>query len=193
MFRRASLAAFVLMVLSTSSVLAATKTVTVYNKAFKPGTVTITVGDSVSFKNITLKTHSPTPTNNYSWGGVSVGPGQSVVVTPTQTGSYPYFCALHPLRHKGTVAVKMGVSPTAGTTATMFTLTLGTMTAPGVLVHQVYARVNGGAWVLRATTNAPTHSLLLTTAGTWELQTRMKYVLGGATSAYSPISTVMVF
>src|SRR6187397_2957256 len=101
MFKRASLVALLLMVLSTSSVLAATKTVTVTNKAFKPGIVSITVGDSVTFTNGTLKAHSPTPTNNYSWSGVTVAAGKSVVVTPTQSGSYPYFCALHPLRHKG--------------------------------------------------------------------------------------------
>jgi plastocyanin len=193
MFKRASLVALLLMVLSTSSVLAATKTVTVTNKAFKPGTVTITVGDTVTFKNTSLKSHQPTPTNNYSWSGVTVGAGQSVVVTPTQSGSYPYFCALHPLRHKGTVAVKMGVSPAAGTTATMFHFVLGTVTAPGVLVHQLYARVNGGAWQLIGTTAAPTFDHLLTTVGTWDLEVRMKYVLGGATSDYSPISTVVVF
>ena len=193
MFKRASLVALLLMVLGTSSVLAATKTVTVTNKAFKPGTVTITVGDSVTFKNTSLKSHTPTPTNNYSWSGVTVAAGQSVVVTPTQSGSYPYFCALHPLRHKGTVAVKMGVSPAAGTTATMFHFVLGTVTAPGVLVHQLYARVNGGAWQLIGTTSAPTFDHLLTTVGTWELEARMKYVLGGATSDYSPISTVVVF
>ena len=193
MFKRASLVALLLMVLSTSSVLAATKTVTVTNRAFKPRTVIITVGDSVTFKNGTLKSHSPTPTNNYSWSGVTVTAGHSVVVTPTQSGSYPYFCALHPLKHKGTVAVKMGVSPAAGTTATMFHIVLGTVTAPGVLVHQLYGRVNGGAWVLLGTTAAPTFDRLLTTVGTWELESRMKYVLGGATSDYSPISTVVVF
>ena len=193
MFKRASLVALLLMVLSTSSALAATKTVTVTNKAFKPGIVTITVGDSVTFTNMTLKSHSPTPTNNYSWNGVTVAAGKSVVVTPTQSGSYPYFCALHPLRHKGTVSVKIGVSPAAGTTATMFHFVLGTVTAPGVLVHQLYARVNGGAWQLIGTTSAPTFDHLLTTVGTWELEARMKYVLGGATSGYSPISTVVVF
>ena len=193
MFKRASLVALLLMVLSTSSVLAATKTVTVTNKAFKPGTVSITVGDSVTFTNGTLKSHSPTPTNNYSWSGVTVTAGHSVVVTPTQSGSYPYFCALHPLRHKGTVAVKMGVSPAAGTTATMYHFTLGTVTAPGVLVHQLYSRLNGGAWALLGTTAAPTFDHLLVTTGTWEFEVRMKYVLGGATSDFSPISTVMVF
>lgn len=193
MVRRAGLVAVLLMLLSTSSVFAATSTVTVTNRAFKPATVNVTVGNSVKWTNNTLKSHAPTPSNNWSFSGVTVAPGASATVTATQAGSFPYFCALHPTKHSGTVSVRMGVSPAAGNTTTFFSITLGTVTAPGVLVHQVYVRQNGGAWQLRVTTNAASVQIFFPSTGTWDIQTRMKYVLGGALSGYSPISTVVVF
>ena len=193
MVRRAALLAVIAVLLSTSSVLAATSTVKMYNNYFSPKTQTITIGNSVKWRNVSTKRHDATPTVNWSWGGVSVAAGAtSPVVTPTQAGSFAYFCSLHATM-KGTVKVRMQVSPAAGTTGTYFLLTLGTVTTPGVLVHQVEARLNGGAWQLRATTAAPQTSLLFTTAGTWDLRTRLRYQLGGQTSGYSPLSTIQVF
>jgi hypothetical protein len=87
----------------------------------------------------------------------------------------------------------MTVSPLAGTTATFFTLTLGTVKAPGVLVHQVEVRQNGGAWTLRVTTAEPTTSIFFPSPGTWDIRTRLRYQLGGATSGWSPIKSVEVF
>jgi plastocyanin len=193
MVRRAAFVATLLLMLSTSNVLAATSTVKMYNYYYSPKTQRVVIRNSVKWRNPTGKRHDATPTVNWSWGAVSVAPGTtSAVVTPTQTGSFPYFCSLHPTQ-KGRVNVAMVVSPLAGTTGTYFTVTLGTVTAPGVLVHQLEARRNGGAWALRATTAAPTISLFFPQTGTYELRSRLKYQLGGATSGYSPISTIQVF
>jgi plastocyanin len=192
MFRRAVVMAAVMMLLATSSVSAATTTVTVTNSGFTAKAPKIRIGNSVKWKNTANRRHSPTPTVNWSFSGVSVAAGTtSAAVTPTQTGSFPYFCSLHPTM-KGTIKVPMRVSPLAGTTATFFTLTLGTVTAPGVLVHQVEARLNGGAWVLRHTGNQASINLLFTSVGTWQIRTRLRYQLGGATSGWSPVSTIQV-
>lgn len=193
MVRRASLVAAILMLLSTGSASAATSTVTMLNTGFVPANQTVALGNSVKWHNASRKKHTATPVVNWSWSGVTVKAGKtSVAIHPTQAGSWPYFCSLHPKR-KGTINVPMTVDQTAGTTATLFTLTLGTVVAPGVSVHEVYARLNGGAWQLRATTQAPKWSLLFTSPGTYELRTRMRWQLGSATSGYSPTTTIQVF
>jgi plastocyanin len=192
MFRRAVVMAAVMMLLATSSVSAATTTVTVTNSGFTAKALKIRIGNSVKWKNTSNRRHSPTPTVNWSWTAVSVAAGTtSTLVTPTQTGTFPYFCSLHPTM-KGKIKVPMVVSPLAGNTATYFTLTLGTVQAPGVLVHQVEVRRNGGAWTLRATTNAASHALFFPQTGTYDIRTRLRYQLGGATSGWSPVSTIQV-
>lgn len=193
MFRRSALVALMLMLLSTTSASAATSTVKMVNSAFKPKVQTVTLGNSVKWKNISTRTHTATPTNTWSWSGVSVAKGTtSSAVTPTQAGTFPYFCSLHP-KKKGTLKVPMTVSPLAGNTGTYFTLTLGTVKTPGVLVHQVEVSQNGGAWQLRVTTAEPTVSIFFPTPGTRDIRTRLRYQLGGATSEWSPVSTVQVF
>lgn len=194
MLRRVGFTVMVLMVLSTSSAMASTATIKMVNYGFKPRVQTVTLGNSVKWKNTSTKTHSATPIVSWSWAGVTVAAGStSSAVTPTQAGSFPYFDSFHPTTPKGTIKVPMTVSPLAGNTETFFMLTLGTERAPGVLVHDVYVRQNGGAWQIRAQTAEPTISIFFPTAGTWDMRTQMRYQLGGATSGFSPISSVQVF
>jgi plastocyanin len=194
MFRRSALTALILMLLSTSSASAATATIKMVNYGFKPKVQTVTLGNSVKWKNASTKRHTATPKVSWSWGGVTVAPGStSNTVTPTQAGTFPYFCSMHPTTMKGTIKVPMTVSPLAGNTETFFTLTLGTEKAPGVLVHQIEVRQNGGAWQLRATTAEPTIAIFFPTSGTWDIHTRLRYQLGGATSGWSPVVSVQVF
>ena len=164
------------------------------NFAFTAKVVTVRLGNTVKWKNNSTKTHTATPTQNWSFGGVTVNPGMtSNLVAPTQAGTFPYFCSFHPQKMKGTVKVPMTVTPLAGTVGSFFDLTLGTVQTPGVLVHQVETSLNGGPWQLRVTTGAPTVSIMFTAAGTYDIRTRLRYQLGGAVSAYSPTTTVMVF
>src|SRR5262245_31306354 len=158
MFRRVGILATALLMLTATNVSAATTTVTVNNTGFTPKIKTLTITNSVKWKNTSGRRHSATPTVNWSWSSVTVNANTtSAAITPTQTGSFPYFCQFHPTL-KGTLNVAMSVSPLAGTTATLFGIRLGTVTSPGVLVHQVEVRRNGGAWTLRYTTNSPTVS-----------------------------------
>jgi plastocyanin len=195
MLRLAAALAVILLILSTTSASAATATVKMSNYAFTAKNLTVTLGNSVKWKNVTAgKTHSATPTNNWSWSGVTVNHGAtSYAVSPTQAGTFPYFCSFHPTKMKGSIKVPMTVTPLAGTVGQFFALTLGTVSASGVLVHQVEIRQDGGPWVLRVTTNAPSTQIQFTSAGTWDLRTRLRYQLGGATSEWSPLSTVLVF
>jgi plastocyanin len=194
MIRRVALATAFLVLLTPGSAAAAPATVTITNRAFTPATQTVALGNAVQWKNVSGKKHTATPTVNWSWGGVTVKAGKtSAAVYPTQAGSFPYFCSLHPARHSGTIAVPMSVDQLAGTTETFFTLTLGTVPAPGVSVHEVWVRQNGGQWALRASTQAKTISIFFPSTGTWEVRTMMRWQLGSAASGWSPITTLTVF
>jgi plastocyanin len=193
MIRRAGLLVALLMVLSTSSASAATATVKMVNYAFVPSEQTVALGNSVAWHNSSTRRHTATPNVAWYWASRTVRPGRtSSAVTFTQAGTFAYHCAGHPARMKGTIVVPMTVSPSGGTTGTFFTLTLGTVTTPGVLIHDVQVRQNGGTWVLRAATAAPSISIFFPQAGTWDIHTRLRYLLGGSTNGWSPVVTVQV-
>ncbi len=194
MFRRASLVGLILVLLSaTSSLAATTHTVKMVGGVYKPKKLTVMLGDSVIWTNRTSKTHTATPSFASAWDSVTVTAGHSSsAVKLTQAGTFPYRSA-KPSTMKGKIIVPMIVEPAAGNTGTHFTLTLGTEKAPGVLVHDVYVRQNGGAWQLRASTAEPTISIFFPTTGSWGIHTRLRYQLGGATSSWTPVITVEVF
>lgn len=194
MIRRVGLLSAFLLLLTSGSASAATATVNVTNKAFTPATQTVALGSSVRWQNTSGKKHNVTPMVNWSFGGVTVKAGKtSAAVYPTQAGSFAYFCSLHPTRHTGTLAVAMTVDQLAGTTATYFTFTLGTVQAPGVSAHELWVRQNGGQWAIRVSTREPSVSLFFPSAGTWDVRTRMYWALGSATSGWSPTTTLTVF
>ncbi len=194
MIRQVGLLSVFLLLLSSGSASAATATVTLTNRAFTPAIQTVALGSSVRWHNTSGKKHTATPVVIWSWGGVTINASQtSAAVYPTQAGSWAYFCSLHPSRHKGTIDVPVGVDQSAGTTATFFTFTLGTVQAPWVSVHELWVRQNGGQWALRATTQSPTVSIFFPSAGTWDVRSRMYWQLGSATSGYSPVTTITVF
>ena len=86
-----------LMLLTTSSASAATATVKMVNYAFSAKTQSVRLGNSVKWKNTSTQRHTATPSVNWSWNGVEVAPGTtSAVVSPTQSGGFPYFCSFHP-------------------------------------------------------------------------------------------------
>ena len=193
MVRLAAALAVIVLILSTTSASAATATVTMSNYAFTAKALTVRLGNSVNWRNNSTKTHTATPSVNWSWSGVSVAKGTtSSDVAPTQAGTFPYFCSIHPTLMKGKIKVPINVSPPNGSVATTFTFTVGTVTAPGVLVHDTYIRRNGGPWQLRVSSAGATVSFFFTQTGTWDVRTRLRYQLGGATSGWSPITTVVV-
>lgn len=73
---------------------AASKTVSVGDNFFTPQTVTINVGDTVTWKNNGLAEHNATADDN-SFATGNFKPGQSRSETFTQAGDVPYYCTLH--------------------------------------------------------------------------------------------------
>jgi LPXTG-motif cell wall-anchored protein len=106
------------------AIAAASTGVTISDFQFSPGSVTINVGDTVTWSN-----NGPTPHSSTSTGGVwdtgIMDAGQSGSHTFTEAGTFSYICTPHP-NMKGTIVVQAAASQdtggadtgTDGTTAT---------------------------------------------------------------------------
>ncbi|MFL5859164.1 MAG: cupredoxin family copper-binding protein [Solirubrobacteraceae bacterium] len=83
---------------------------------FSPAATTIHVGDTVTWTNNGPSSHTATARN----GGFDTGvlkKGQSASHTFTQTGTFTYFCQIHPFMH-GTIVVQAATPSTTPAAAT---------------------------------------------------------------------------
>lgn len=88
---------------------------TIANYKFTPGTLTIHVGDTVTWTNEDSVQHSATASNG-SFNTGLLSKGASASHTFTQAGTFPYVCEIHPFMH-GTIVVEASTaSATPGTT-----------------------------------------------------------------------------
>jgi plastocyanin len=91
---------------SASSAPAATGTdVTIKDFKFSPETLSVKVGDKVTFKNSDGQPHTATSDNSGDFDAGAVDPGSSKVVTFDKAGTFTYHCSFHPFMH-GTIEVK---------------------------------------------------------------------------------------
>jgi plastocyanin len=88
--------AFIALVLAQAApVLAADQSVSIAGFAFQPGTVTVRVGDSVTWTNNDQVAHTA-DADNGSWGTGNIAAGASATLTFNSAGTYPYHCEIHP-------------------------------------------------------------------------------------------------
>ncbi len=78
--------------------------VTIQNMAFSPDTLTVKVGDKVTWTNQDAIGHSATADDNSFNTGV-IAQGQSGSATFTKAGTYTYHCSVHP-NMKATIIVQ---------------------------------------------------------------------------------------
>lgn len=78
--------------------------VTIQNFAFSPASLTVKVGDKVTWTNQDSVGHSATADDNSFDTGV-IAQGQSGSNTFTKSGTYTYHCSVHP-NMKGTIIVR---------------------------------------------------------------------------------------
>ena len=78
--------------------------VTIQNFAFSPETLTVKVGDKITWTNQDSAGHSATADDNSFDTGV-IGQGQSGSITFSKAGTYTYHCSVHPMM-KGTIVVQ---------------------------------------------------------------------------------------
>jgi plastocyanin len=79
--------------LATGSALAADHDVAISGFTFSPSTVTIDVGDSVTWTNSDAQAH--TATGN-GWNTGDLGNGESGAITFENAGTFDYQCGIHP-------------------------------------------------------------------------------------------------
>ncbi|MEU8076243.1 multicopper oxidase domain-containing protein [Catellatospora citrea] len=94
-----------LVVVAATTAYAANHTVTVKNIAFSPSTLTVTVGDTVTWVNQeTDGTSHTVAADGGAFISGNIAPGGSFSFTFTSTGTFNYHCTLHPFM-TGTVIV----------------------------------------------------------------------------------------
>jgi plastocyanin len=105
---------------------AATATVSVRDFSFQPQTITIRVGDTVTWTNNDTATHTATSLGRWDTGTFGIGASRSVGFT--NAGTYPYFCLLHSIMF-GTVVVLApdAPMPTAAPAPTLAPATLASV------------------------------------------------------------------
>jgi plastocyanin len=97
---------------------AATRAVAISRFAFAPASITINVGDRVTWTNSDAVTHTATATSGAFDTG-NIEQGQSASVRFTQPGTYRYICTPHPTM-TGTIRVRAsGAGPTDPPTDTV--------------------------------------------------------------------------
>jgi LPXTG-motif cell wall-anchored protein len=97
--------------------------------SFSPSTITVHVGDTVTWTNTGKQPHTATA-NNGSFNTGILQHGQSGSHTFTTAGTFTYFCAVHPYM-KGTVVVLASTTTTNPSTTTSPSNTTGTTTPTG--------------------------------------------------------------
>ena len=189
MIRRAVFVSFFVLALSAANVLAATKTVTISGSAFSPASVTVAMGDSVQWKNATAKKQTVVSDSPFLWGTLTIKAHKTKTLAFQQAGTFSYHDSLK-AGLKGMVVVPMTADAVVVTVGNYVTLTLGTVNPSGPVWHDVQQRFNGGAWSQIATSEGTTTDILLSTAGTYEFETRLHQALSGWTTGWSPVVTV---
>lgn len=96
-------------------VVAADRDVTISGFAFVPPTVTVRVGDSVTWTNQDATDH--TATSGFDWTTGDIAGGASATVTFRRAGTFDYICAIHPSM-AGRVVVQAAGGGTAPPTDT---------------------------------------------------------------------------
>ncbi len=71
---------------------------------FEPATITINVGDTVTWRNTDDVPHTSTSDDGV-WDSGALAPGEEFSFTFEEAGTYPYFCEFHP-GMEGTVVVQ---------------------------------------------------------------------------------------
>jgi len=173
---------------------AATTTVQIADFSFTPATVKVAEGGSVvwHYDNNGASHHTSTQNGPLAlWDTGLLNPGQtSSAVTLKAAGVYPYHCSVH-ASMTGKVSVPILVSPTTGTSATTFTITLTSALQSG-FTYDVQMKVGTGSftlWKSGVTTRTVTFK---GAAGTYTFRSRLHKTSGGATSGYSPSKKITI-
>jgi plastocyanin len=85
--------------------LAADSTVRIESFTFTPGSVTVNIGDTVTWRNDDTAGHTATAASEFDTGAIA--PGATAEITFATAGTFAYVCSIHP-QMSGTVVVEAG-------------------------------------------------------------------------------------
>jgi plastocyanin len=109
---RALAGGVVIAALVGGTALAADQAVAISGFSFSPASVTVSVGDTVTWTNSDAQAHTATA-DDASWDSGNIGgSGGTGAVTFATAGTFPYHCAIHPAM-TGTVTVEAAAPTTA--------------------------------------------------------------------------------
>ena len=167
--------------------------VSIVNYAFSPQVISTPQGSTVTWTNDGSVTHTSTQNGPLAyWNTGNIASGSSDSATIRAAGVYAYHCNIHPSLMTGKVKVPILVSPSSGTTATIFTLTLASSTAAGY-VYDVQQKIGDGAWTAWMTGVATrTVTFDPSAAGTYRFRSRLRRTSDGAKTGYSPAKKITV-
>ena len=80
-------------------------TVVIDNFAFSPQTLTVSVGETVTWRNNHSTGHTVTSDQGSELGSALLNQGQTYQHTFDSEGIHPYHCSIHPSTMKGTITV----------------------------------------------------------------------------------------
>jgi plastocyanin len=161
-------------------------TVSVMGMMFMPGTVSTTLGGSVTWTNDDSLAHTVT-SDQRLWDSGTKAPGATYVRTFTSAGSFAYHCAIHP-EMRGKVSVPLTAS---GSAAKGYKLTWATVKGAGGVTYDVQTRLGSGRWVPLKAATAGTHAKF-NPAASGKYSVRARTGKGSARSGWSPTVSVTI-
>ena len=191
MIRRAVLAGALLMLLSASSVSAATRQVEVFNFGYNSGSLNVALGDSVRWHNGATTTHTSTA-NQFGLWSLNLPAGTtSRAILFQRGGSFAYRCTIHSSM-RGKVNVRLRATPTSGSPSTNFVIRVALANAPSGYIEDIQMRKSGGTFANWRSITTQTTSFRATSPGTYQFRSRFRRISDGMATAYSPVLSVRV-
>lgn len=126
----------------------ATVTVKALDFEFDPRTRKVAQGTEVRWRNDGDAPHTATRDGILGWDSENLDSGDVFCCETFRfAGGYPYVCEYHAAQDmKGTIKVRVKVSPASGGTGTTFTITVGTVALPSGHRFHVRWRKGMGEW-----------------------------------------------
>lgn len=168
---------------------AADATVQVSNFAFSPKTVSVALGDTVTWEFPDSTAHTTTSNQGF-WDSGSKSGGASFVRTFGSAGTYAYDCDFHPsMTGKVRVPLKATALQSRG-----WTLRWATGAAADNRDYDVQVRRSGTTtWrSFRSNTDKATGAFTPSATGTWQFRARTSNTDAGKSSAWSPVKAVAI-
>jgi plastocyanin len=160
--------------------------VTVADMAFSPASVTVAVGESVTWTFQDSISHTTTSDQGFWDSGTRSG-GATYARAFTSAGTFAYHCSIHSMMHgKVRVPVTATGSPSAG-----WRLRWATKKGSGGITFVVQTRLGKGRWTALVTgARTPSKSFDPAQVGTYSVRART--VKGSERSGWSPTVTVTI-